>query len=83
MSNPNVMLIISAPHMLSIQHAGHLSCGVLKQVQDDFAFILPFLFLLLFLIHHLDVVFGIVKALFVFGQDGGGGDYGNAGNCQH
>jgi len=32
--------LVSAPHLLSIHHAGHLSCGVLKQVQDDFLFII-------------------------------------------
>jgi len=30
--------LVSAPHMLSVLHAGHLSCGILKQVQDDFRF---------------------------------------------
>jgi hypothetical protein len=30
--------LVSAPQLLSKHHAGHLSCGVLKQVQDDFLF---------------------------------------------
>jgi hypothetical protein len=30
--------LVSAPHMLSILQADNLSCGVLKQVQDDFLF---------------------------------------------
>ena len=28
--------LVSAPHMLSVHHAGHLSYGILKQVQEDF-----------------------------------------------
>jgi hypothetical protein len=31
--------LVSAPHMLSVLQAVHLSCGILKQVQDDFSFI--------------------------------------------
>ncbi|MCS3732685.1 hypothetical protein FHS10_000613 [Mucilaginibacter dorajii] len=30
--------LVSAPHLLSILHAEHLSCGVMKQGQDDFFF---------------------------------------------
>ncbi|MCS3735886.1 hypothetical protein FHS10_003850 [Mucilaginibacter dorajii] len=30
--------LVSAPHSLSVLHAENLSCGVLKQVQDDFRF---------------------------------------------
>lgn len=28
--------LVSASHMLSVQHAAYLSCGVPKQVRDDF-----------------------------------------------
>jgi hypothetical protein len=30
--------LVSVPHMLSVLHAGHLSCGIPKQVRDDFRF---------------------------------------------
>ena len=30
--------LVSVPHMLSILHASHLSCGIPKQVRDDFRF---------------------------------------------
>ncbi len=29
---------VSAPHLLSVCHAGYLCYGVLKQVQDDYFF---------------------------------------------